>query len=402
MRHYYLFELQAFFRNKKNLAVMILLLLASLYVSIFVVPQYQPNEKISERDIRAEHEGMVHWIENMKGEGKSSGAVFALNYFPPLIDIDAQRLKALEQNDYVSYAEWTAQWYEYKDEWILSYPSFISYNHVYYGVDMIYPLEEGSYWYRETAHRYNQYVQSEINITPAVLEERTALQTLYRLFNHPLVPIIFIAVVVIYANDIVIKDRKHLTITKSFPLSFSEKLWIKTGVVMTTSALTFLFLFLIVFFMVGFQYGFGSLHIPVSVFERVMSQGRGTFDTIQLGTFYVRASILLILIMYLFTRLIIMFSLLVKNEFFNLLAGIALIFTERLYYIRGVGFFSNVDLLMPTFFPIGQVLSGYQNFLYNSAAITFQNGVLSLLVAILFVEVALFIFTRVKSIQNFI
>lgn len=402
MRQYFLFELQSFSRNKKNLAVIILLVIAALYYSLIVVPDYQPNERINESDIQAEHDSMVYWMENREGEGISSGAQFALAYFPTLIEIDAHRLEALEQEDYTAYTDWTSQWYEYEDAWTFGSPHFLSYNPVYYGTNQGYPHEEGSYWYRETAQRYHQYVKSSIEITPDILEERTSLQNIYRLLNNPLIPMILIAVVVIYTNDIVTKDRKHLSITKSFPLSFSGKLWTKTFVVLTTSAVTFLGLFLLVFFIAGMQFGFGSFEIPITVFKRVISEGRGTFETIRLGTFFIQALILLSLMVYLFTRAIILFSLLVRNEFFNLLAGIALIFTERLYYIRGIGFFSNVDLLPPTFFPIGQVLSGYQNHLYNSTDITFQNGVISLIVTILLIELILFIATWFKKVRNFI
>lgn len=402
MRQYFLFELQSFIRNKKNLAVIILLVIATLYYTFFVVPNYQPNERINERTIQAEYDSMVHWIENREGEGISSGAAFALAYFPTLIEIDAQRLQALDQEDYTAYADWTSQWYIYEDLYTFGSPNYLSYNPVYYGIDQDYPHEEGSYWYRETAHRYYQYVESGIEITPNLLEERTALQTIYRLLTHPLVSIIFIAVVVFFSNDIILKDRKHATITKSFPLSFSGRLWTKTFVVLTTTATTFLGAGLLILIGVGAQYGFGSIEIPVTVFKRVISESRGTFETISLGLFFVQAFVLLSLIVYLFTRLIILFSLLVRNEFFNLLAGIALIFTERLYYKRGIGFFSDVDLLPPTYFPIGQALSGYQNHLYSSTEITFQNGVISFMTAIILIELLLFISTRWKRIRNFI
>lgn len=402
MTPYFLFELQSFVRNKKNLAVIIILVIAALYYSFFVVPNYQPNERINERTIQVEYDSMVNWMENRQGEGISSGASFALAYFPPLMEIDARRLQSLDENDYAAYAKATSEWYEYEDAWTFGNDLFLSYNPVYYGIDKEYPHQEGSYWYRETANRYNQYVAAEIEITPNILEERTALQTIYRLLNHPFIPVIFIATVVFFSNDIILKDRKHLTIVKSFPISFQGKLWTKTFVVLTTTAITFLGIGLLILLSVSIQNGFGSFEIPITVFKRAISEGRGTFETINLGIFFMQAVVLLSIIVYLFTRIIILFSLLVRNEFFNLLLGIALIFSERLYYMRGIGFFSNVDLLPPTYFPIGQVLSGYQNHLYNSSEITFQNGLISLIIMILIVELVILIAGRFKKIQNFI
>lgn len=402
MRQYFIFEWKAFIRNKKNIAVVVILLLATLYYALFLIPDYQPNEEINERDIRTEHDSMVHWIDNMQGDGMSSGASFALAYFPERIELDAARLEALENNDYESYAEWTSRWYIYEDSWIYGSPDSLSYNHVYYGVDQDYPRQEGRYWYLETANRYEKYVEEKIEIVPDVLEERTALQTGYRLLNNSWVPLVLIAIVVFYSNDVIIKDRHHLTIVKSFPLSLSGKLWTKTFIVMTAALGTILVLGLLSLIIVGFQHGVGSFSIPVSVYDGYVLEGGGSFETISIGVFYVQAFVLISLIFYLFTRGIVVLSLVVRNEFFNLLIGLALIFSERLYYMRGIGFFSNVDLLPPTFFPVGQVLSGYQNHLYNSPAITFQNGVYSLLGSIIVVEIVLFIATRFKKIQTFI
>lgn len=402
MRSYYLFELKAFCHNKKNSAVIILLLLAALYYSLVLVPSYQPNEDINERDIRAEHDAMDYWMENREGEGISSGAQFALAYFPDLIEIDSNRIEALEEDDYEAYATWTAEWYNYQDFWIYSSPQFLSYNHIYYGEGQDYPIEEGSFWYRETAKRYEQYTESDSTLSPSILEERTALQTGYRLLNIKLVPFLLIAAVVFYANDIVTKDRRHLTIIKSFPLSLSQKLWTKTLVVLSMSSLTLFGLFIIIMLLAGLQHGFGSFSIPVPVYDGLVLEARGSFDVISLGQFYFQAAVMILLIIFLFTRLIILLSLLIRNEFFNLFAGLSLIFAERMYYMRGIGYFSNVDLLPSTFFPIGQVLSGYQNHLYNSPAITFQNGVLSLLSAIILIELLIFIASRFKAIQRFI
>lgn len=402
MKQYFLFELKAFSRSTKNIAVMILLVVAALYYSLFLAPNYRPNESINESEIQSEQDSIVHWIENRESEGVSVGAQFALAYYPPLIEINSERLEALEEDDFKAYSTWTAEWYIYQDMFTFGNPQYLSYNYVYYGIDQEYPLQEGSYWYRETANRYAQYAEEDSKVSPAVLEERTALQTVYRLLNTSSVPVIMLAVVVFYANDSVVKDRKHLSITKSFPVSFSGKLWTKTLVVLTMTAFTFIGLLLIFLVIIGYQEGFGSFSLPISVYDGLVLNNRGSFDSISLGRFYIQAAVLIFLITYIFVRAIILLSVLVRNEFFNLFAGIALIFSERIYYMRGIGFFSNVDLLPPTYFPIGEVLTGYQNHLYNSPSITFQNGVYSLAATIVAVEIILFVATRFKRIRNFI
>lgn len=238
-------------------------------------------------------------------------------------------------------------------------------------------------------------------VTPAILEERTALQTGIRAWNSSIVPIALIGLVVIFSIDIVTKDRNHLSLVRSFPLSFEQKLWVKTAVVITTFSIVSLSIFLIGLSIVAIKEGFGSFAIPVTVFNCPILLEEN-FYTISIGLFYLQVIALILAIAYLFTRFIILCSLLLKNEYFNLLVGIAVIFTERLYYIRGIGYFSNVDLFPSTFFRVGEVLSGYQNHLYNSSAISFEIGIVSLVVAIVVVEILLFLVSRFKRIRAII
>ncbi|WP_208560474.1 hypothetical protein [Marinilactibacillus kalidii] len=401
MKVYYLFEIKSFIRNKKNIAAFILLLLATLYYSIILSPEYVPNERINETEIRQDYEEMTSWLDNMRGDGISEGSAFALSYFPELIELNEKRLASLEEEDFQTYAETTSDWYLYQDDWIYSSPEFLSYNRAYYGIEQDYPQQEGRYWYMDTANRYEAYTNMTREINPSILEEKTGLQTGFRVWNTTLVPVVLIGLVVIYSNDIVTKDKKHLSLVRSFPISFSGKLLAKTAVVLTASLFTSILLFMLGITIVSFKNGFGSFSIPVSIFKGpILSVAN--YDTITIGTFYLQAFALLLMISYAFTRFCVLCSLLFKNEYVTLLIGGALIFTERLYYIRGVGYFSNLDLIPSSFFSIGQVLSGYQNHLYNSSSISFQNGILSILVLILVIELSLFIVNKIPFVRSYV
>ncbi|WP_225744037.1 hypothetical protein [Marinilactibacillus sp. Marseille-P9653] len=349
MRAFYFFELNSIIRNKKNLAAIILLLITTLYYVFVIEPNYQPDERVDAVNVQQDYDEMSHWLENYRGEGTSSGAAFALSYFPPLVELNETRLDALEQKDFAAYTRATAEWYRYEDQWIFSSPEFLSYNTAYYGIGQQYPLQEGRYWYLSTATRYSAYVDKGTRITPAVLEERTALQTGIRAWNSSIVPIALISLVVIFSIDIVTKDRNHLSLVSSFPLSFEQKLWVKTAVVITTFSIVSFSIFLLGLSIVALKEGFGSFSIPVIVFNGPILLEEN-FYTISICLFYLQAIALILVIAYLFTRFIILCSLLLKNEYFNLLVGLAVIFTERLYYIRGIGYFSNVDLFPSTFF----------------------------------------------------
>lgn len=401
MSAYYVFELNAMIRNKKNLAAVILFLLATLYFVLVIDPSYRPDESINEVEIQQEYDEMSHWLENYQGEGVSSGAAFALSYFPSLVEINETRLDAINQQDFKAYSTASAEWYRYKDQWIYSSPEFLSYNKAYYGIEQDYPLQEGRYWYLNTATRYAAYVDRNLEISPAVLEERTALQTGARVWNSSIFPMALIGLVVVFSIDIVTKDRAHLTVVRSFPLSFAQKLWVKTAVVLTAFSVVSVSIFAIGLILVSFRENFGSLSIPMTVFNgpTLMEEH---FHTISVGLFYLQSIGLMLVIAYLFIRFIILCSLLIKNEYFNLLIGLTVIFTERLYYIRGIGYFSTVDLLPSTYFRVGEVLSGYQNHLYNSSAISFEIGMFSLIGTILIVEVFIILVSRFKSIRAII
>ena len=120
-----------------------------------------------------------------------------------------------------------------------------------------------------------------------------------------------------------------------------------------------------------------------------------------MGSYLLKSLTLYVFAAFLLIRFLMLLSVLVGNEFFNLIAGLAVVFAEGIYYKRGIGFFTNLDRLPTTFFKIGDVLIGYQNHLYNSYEITFRNGVVAIGLSILAVEVLLFLLTRFQRFKSY-
>ncbi|WP_343756640.1 hypothetical protein [Alkalibacterium iburiense] len=173
---------------------------------------------------------------------------------------------------------------------------------------------------------------------------------------------------------------------------------VKTIVVLLGFLLTLAAGILALLITIGPRYGIGSFSIPVPTFS--FSLYGGLFETVPIGNWLLQAFILILISSLVLIRGIIGLSLLFKQEFLNLLVGVSVLFTEPLYFSRGIGHFSDIGLLPPTFFSVGSVLTGYHNFLYNSQDIHFMNGVLSLGATWLVIEIILFVLTRFKRFRH--
>lgn len=136
-------------------------------------------------------------------------------------------------------------------------------------------------------------------------------------------------------SDVVTKDRK-LTTQK---LGVSKN-WFTYLMVQSLAALGFVALFFAVitgiFYLVnGIQYGFGFGSLPAGVFEAA-PEGEpfhaSIWSVIDLSTFFIRALPLLALLLYGFTRLNTLISLIVKQDVVVLIATSFALLFPFLYY----------------------------------------------------------------------
>ncbi|MDI2585811.1 hypothetical protein OR571_01350 [Psychrobacillus sp. NEAU-3TGS] len=75
-----------------------------------------------------------------------------------------------------------------------------------------------------------------------------------------------------------------------------------------------------------------------------------------------------------FISLILLVSIVIKNEFANLLVGSAFVIAEFMYYARGIGAIRDVHWYPTSYIQTGQIIAGYRNFLYGTEALTFGTG----------------------------
>jgi hypothetical protein len=378
-----------FWHNRKNQAVTLVVLIATLAYCFYSVPSYQPTWPIDPVTIKATR-------DRRRSELSPFSTSSAVQDYPILVKQATAELAALDKKDYRAYAAVARKQVLYVDERIdpMASIQFYFYPMPYYADDNPFALYDGHYGSQEIAARYlavSRYRQGAV--TSNVVEERTSLQTLQRTISGGLT-LFLLLVAVFLANDLVTNDRRHRTVVQGLPLTPWRALTAKTGLAwLATMGITGGFILILILTTV-FRYGFGSLGIPTTLFH--LPPGRTAyFSTTPLGLYLAKWLVLLALLIWLFTRLTLLLSILFRNEYIPLLLAGGAIFSQALYLESGVGAIKNwTTWALPTYFDVGKILTGYQKYLYQTDQITFNRGLLLISGAVLFVELIVLLVTR--------
>lgn len=385
MRAQFTFEWLLFTRNSKNRLVFILFLTAAIYYGLAIAPDFQPLDSFADEEVITERiEEQQYILETYPERPHTVESALAI-----IEQSERQRAALLEENWELYFQSTQEVNYEIQRA---RYGNSVDPR--FFDFDQDYPELEAGYWRGYTNMRYYGYLDEGLDgISAPLVEERTVLQTTQRLLEGEL-SVILMIILVLLSVDILTQDKGHSTIFNGKPMAFGTVLWTKTLVVMIGFVLILLTGFTALAITVGPRYGFGSFSIPIPVYQFNIQGGAFLFTS--MGIWLLQAIVLLLMGGLGIVRLIVWFSLLIKQELFNLVVGVSILFSEALYYSRGIGFFSDVGLLPPTFFSVGSVLMGYHNFLYNSDAIHFLNGVIVFSMTIVAIEIVILLTTRFK------
>ncbi|MER1956257.1 MAG: ABC transporter permease [Solibacillus sp.] len=367
MKGYFVFEFKQFITNKKNIAVFILLTFGALFYAFKLAPAYDPIEKVDYDEIEARYLTRQEFLDSMFGKSLRDyhdSVGYAVNLFDFLNPYDEKRLEALDEGDLRKYAVATSDWYYYTN--VYTYRNdLLAYNPRYYMGDRRFAEEEAYFAYFDQFERYDKYQRVWYDLTIEILEQRTALQTLERLLKGPLPYIILIATLLL-TIDIVTKDRRHPSILKGFPISDWKRLLVKASVGVIGSVLLWIPI-IIGLIIVGFQFGFGNFDLPSPVYGHDMiGNTEGKFVYMSLGMFLFRCFLLLAAWMVVIISAVLLVSILFRQEMLNLVVGALLIFGERFYTSRGVGYFWEVQNFPTTYVQVGKIVSKYQNFYFTT------------------------------------
>jgi len=373
---YLKFEFKQFFTNKKNLAIYFLLAFAAIFYAIKIAPAYDPIEKVDREEIEARYLTRQEFIDGMEGRDLRDVhpmTVEAFYMFSDVNPLDKKRLETLDAGDLKNYAQVTSDWY-FLTNYMTYYNEHISYNARYYVKDREMADAKGFYNSLEQYVRYGAYADADYELSINQFEQRTALQTVERLLIGPL-PVILIICTLLLAIDIVTKDRLHPSVLKGFPIADWKKLLVKMFVSFIGSIALFIPLF-IGFIIIGMQAGFGHFQLPSPVFTTTVQwQQNGSFDMMTLGTFFAQSLTLLLLWFIVVIGVVLLCSVLFRQEMVNLAIGLLLIFGEKFYLSRGVGYFWDIEHYPTSYIQIGKIVSKYQNFYLASDPLNYLLGI---------------------------
>lgn len=370
MLAYFKFEFFQFISNKKNIAIYVILLFFSCYFALKIAPTYNPIEKVDESEIEARYLTREEFLNNVDiSAGTHFLTLFAIEIYPEWNEYDKGRLEAIKHHKLKEYAEATSKWYAYADK-IIFYRGMgvLFYNPGYYTYGNNYATMDGHYAYLYSASRYEGYTEGKSSLSVNVFEERTALQTLQRLL-HSYLPIILIVSCIFFTVDIVLKDRRNPTLLQGLPLSNWRKLLVKGGVALLGTFLSIIPLS-VGLLIIGGRNGFGDFDLPVPIY----SADEKLFSNIMLWEYLVQNMLFMVFWFLFIISLLLLVSVMLKNEFANLLVASVFVIAEFIYFNRGNGTVWNVQWTPTSYVQVGQIISGYRNYLYNSEALTFEGG----------------------------
>lgn len=392
---YVKWELKLFYYNRKNIIIFVILSIASLYYALYLAPAYQPIETVNKKEIEARYEDRKEFLEHANlGPGAHYYTLFAYQIYQEWNEIEGNRLAALNHWDLQAYAQATHEWYLYAAEMIRTDPyDVLRYHPSYYTYGNKYPKQDGHYNYLYSAERYGEYATADYNLNLNIFEERTAFQTLKRMMESYL-PYILLISCLLLSNDIVTKDRKHPSIVNGFPMTPFKRIMLK-GVVAFIGSLTTIAVLLPAFIIIGFREGFGTITLPAVVYEFEILNN-GTFGNISMGMFLLQCFGMILLFFILFIGLILLLSIIFKNEYVNLVIG-SICFLEMFYYERGNLIDDWLSYLPSSYVQIADVISGYKNYVLLTGSITAKTGFIALLSTVTLVILFIWLVAKRKD-----
>ncbi len=224
MKAYFKFELSQFVKNKKNIAIYVLLLFLACFYALNIAPSYEPIEKVDAKEIEARYLSREAFLSTFSNDPDRfvGMAGYGLAIYPQWNRLEKARLDALNDNKLKKYSKATSEWYIYSNNLIYGSDLYF-YSPGYYTHGNLYAAEDGYYGYLYSASRYQGYAEGKSKLSLNVFEERTALQTLQRLL-HSYLPMILMICCVFLTVDIVLKDRMNPSLLKGFPISDWKKI----------------------------------------------------------------------------------------------------------------------------------------------------------------------------------
>ncbi|WP_424321475.1 hypothetical protein ACPD8N_05670 [Lacticaseibacillus chiayiensis] len=392
-KSYLTFQLKQNFLSKKNWGVCLIFLVWSFWFCYQYLPTHGPLENFSRQETTDKLLKNEKFMKTFKPAFPNYPTIAnAGKYVPQFIASERAQLTAAKKGRYKQVAESMNGELLLTDRLVLQGQPWISYPLQYYSDPNVMrdagsgnQNRNGHYWNLEARTRLSKYTHmANSKISAAVINQQTALQKLERAFFYGLAMVMLIVTAII-STDLVTRDRQKRSVLKNLPLTSWEKINVKSlSALLMSGGLLFLFLVILLPFNI-WKFGLGSFALPIAVYEGI------SFTTVSLGQFLLEAFALTLLAIWAIIRLQILLQMLLKSEFASLAITMFLLVSERFYFLPGLVSIKSWTLyLLPSYFNIGQLIVGFQNFRYETTKMTFGLGLMLLAVLLMTVEIAIY------------
>ncbi|WP_017185978.1 ABC transporter permease subunit [Alkalibacillus haloalkaliphilus] len=400
MTFYYIkHELKLLFRSKKNNYFIVFLLALSLIYSFFILPNQETIETIHEQELKEELSDLETLQSNRQNRGATGYSplagetLYAKDDF--YIRIHNRMLNAYDQNNFVRFSLLRLQGLQGNKMDFLS-------RHRHLFEDSPIPGKDTQHLYHQTLLRYQGFVEEDLNVTYPMIEEKTAVQAGKNILLSP-VTYLIIFMAIYFSSDILVKNRENKTLLQGLPMNWYKTINAKSFAAFLYSIVTFISIFSISLFAITLQSGFGSLQLHVPIMIGQSNFLLDDYDTISMLQFYLMALSFIPILMLLFIRLNLWFSLLFKNYWVVFATSTLLLFVQFTYFSRSKRELFGFDLsyFPQSYFEFGKVITGDMNFLINVESITYVKGIIVLTITLLIIELMLWLTSKAINKRRF-
>ncbi|MDW0118264.1 hypothetical protein QTL97_15125 [Sporosarcina thermotolerans] len=386
-------------RSKKNVPFIIFIGIALLtYCFLFL-----PNEKTKETFDVGEVKSNLSTLDAEQQYRLANGHTgIVIRFGTPVFSMNAYS-QGLFSAMLSAYEDGNAtRWLHYRAYYLESDPSlYIADQNMF--KELRIPGKDRQHLYNQTLLRYKNYLSKDHPITFDLIYEKTGLQALQKFFRqYGMFFVLFCAIY--FSSDLLSRDRQNRTVLQGLPLSWYRQLNLKTASSFLYTIVVLTIVLVIGIILLTLQYGFGyfDLHVPTILIQND-AYPREEYGVMTIAAYLGKIALVIPILVFLFIRLNVIFSLFFKNEWLVLLISSLVLFSEKLFMTRTTRelFGLDISLFPQTYFDFGKTVTGDKNFLLNIDTITVAKGFAVLLTTVIVIEGIVFIMSRIINKRRF-
>lgn len=256
--------------------------------------------------------------------------------------------------------------------------------------------------------RYQDYIETDVPMTYEIIEQKTALQTIVNFLIGTGAALVIICAIY-FSSDMLSRDRAHRSIVQGMPIGWYRLINVKSIAAFIYTSIVLFGFFILAIIVISLQTGLGSLKLAVPITipstqpDDYFGYRFSEYDTITIAKFLLFTIGIIPILIYLFIRINAFLNLLFRNSWIVLMIGTAILFSERIYFSRTTTELFGIDLskFPQTYFDFGRIISGEKYYLLHLESITYEKGIIVLLIGIIIVEIILFITARLINKRRF-